>query len=225
MLKLRRSGFTLIELLVVIAIIAILAAILFPVFANVREKGRQVRCINNLKQIGIALDFYMTDNGDRYPYGQGRRPDWGNNWSNASQWMSIKPYTRQTYGKGQKTILACPSNVLDPTQATWANYTGYGANMGYLSAWKAGYGTWDWNSCKTRSRSAVTRPSKSLYATDAGYDYIWVEPSDWGWRYGEPAYPYGIDNRHLGGTNALFCDMHCKWFKGRIPGIYGKVAQ
>src|SRR5512136_1337050 len=63
----RRSGFTLIELLVVIAIIAILAAILFPVFARAREKARQAQCQNNLKQVGTAMAMYMNDNGDRFP--------------------------------------------------------------------------------------------------------------------------------------------------------------
>ena len=61
------KGFTLIELLVVILIIAILAAILFPVFGRVREKARQMACISNLKQIGIALILYLDDNEQNYP--------------------------------------------------------------------------------------------------------------------------------------------------------------
>ncbi|MBW3624400.1 MAG: DUF1559 domain-containing protein [Armatimonadetes bacterium] len=62
-----RKGFTLIELLVVIAIIAILAAILFPVFAKARERARQTACLNNMKQIGIGTKLYMDDNDDTYP--------------------------------------------------------------------------------------------------------------------------------------------------------------
>src|SRR4026208_354663 len=57
----RRNGFTLIELLVVIAIIAILAAILFPVFAQARDKARQASCLSNEKQIGCALNMYQQD--------------------------------------------------------------------------------------------------------------------------------------------------------------------
>ena len=63
----RRPGFTLIELLVVIAIIAILAAILFPVFAQARESARQTACLNNLKQIGVAIPMYAQDYDERFP--------------------------------------------------------------------------------------------------------------------------------------------------------------
>lgn len=62
-------GFTLIELLVVIAIIAILAAILFPVFARARESGKQATCISNLKQIGTGITLYEQDQDDRFPLG------------------------------------------------------------------------------------------------------------------------------------------------------------
>jgi len=65
----RSQGFTLIELLVVIAIIAILAAILFPVFAKVREKARQTSCLSNEKQLGLAFAQYTSDNDEQYPCG------------------------------------------------------------------------------------------------------------------------------------------------------------
>lgn len=62
-----RQGFTLIELLVVIAIIATLAAILFPVFAKAREKARQVTCLSNMRQIGLAAKMYIQDYDEKYP--------------------------------------------------------------------------------------------------------------------------------------------------------------
>src|ERR1700674_1906622 len=63
----RQSAFTLIELLVIIAIIAILAAILFPVFAQAREKARQATCLSNLKQMSLGMRMYVQDNDELYP--------------------------------------------------------------------------------------------------------------------------------------------------------------
>src|SRR5579884_3680788 len=73
----KSKGFTLIELLVVIAIIAILAAILFPVYAKAREKARQISCESNMRQISIALLMYLQDNNEKYPCGtQGSGVGW-----------------------------------------------------------------------------------------------------------------------------------------------------
>ncbi len=68
-MKQNRHGFTLIALLVVVAIVALIAAILLPVFAKVRERGRQTACLSNLRQLGLATFQYAQDSDDRYPYG------------------------------------------------------------------------------------------------------------------------------------------------------------
>src|SRR5438270_674257 len=73
-MRCNRRGFTLIELLVVIAIIAILAAILFPVFAQAREKARQAACQSNLKQLGLAAMMYTQDYDGTYPIAQYSSP-------------------------------------------------------------------------------------------------------------------------------------------------------
>ncbi|MCE5237545.1 DUF1559 domain-containing protein [bacterium] len=95
----RPKGFTLIELLVVIAIIAILAAILFPVFAKAREKARQASCTSNVKQLALGLIMYAQDYDERmpyFPYG----PD---------PWLYTWPITIQPYVKNWQA-LQCPSN-------------------------------------------------------------------------------------------------------------------
>lgn len=113
----RRRGFTLIELLVVIAIIAILAAILFPVFAQARAAAKQTGCISNLKQLGQAFHLYFNDYNDRVPTGSGFANgqyvdgDWGKD-----LWMfHIKPYIGTNYPSNIQrggNVFSCPSNIV-----------------------------------------------------------------------------------------------------------------
>src|SRR2546429_6669246 len=88
----RSSGFTLIELLVVIAIIAILAALLFPVFAQARAKARQTTCVSNLKQVGLAINMYLSDYDETFPWStSGSQSGW-------TWYQSIDPYVKSAVG-------------------------------------------------------------------------------------------------------------------------------
>ena len=113
-----KKGFTLIELRVVIAIIAILAAILFPVFAQAREKARQTQCLSNLKQLGTAFQMYTNDYEDTCPAMSPANGDWGENYlghygcyaadlereKNYSYRSQLEPYVKNA------KLFACPSD-------------------------------------------------------------------------------------------------------------------
>src|SRR5258708_1750811 len=113
----RTRAFTLIELLVVIAIISVLAAILFPVFAQAREKARAISCLSNSKQIGLALYMYIQDYDEKYPQ---EHPDTGNpvvDDNNAqleaidfgSPFDKILPYVASR-DSGKTQLFICPSD-------------------------------------------------------------------------------------------------------------------
>src|SRR5436309_11005749 len=124
----RERAFTLIELLVVIAIIAILAAILFPVFAQAREKARTTTCLSNLKQVGLGMQLYAQDYDEKLPasgvYGN-QHPLYAQyGWALWVKW--IDPYTKN------KGIYACPSGPQTGGQAVFGPATDrYICNLGY----------------------------------------------------------------------------------------------
>ena len=121
-LRTPKKAFTLIELLVVIAIIAILAAILFPVFGRARENARRTSCVNNMKQLGLGVSMYAQDNDGRYPMSSGLQ-----RWPNY-----IFPYVKS------RQLFVCPSVSDAQTRGqTWSTsdperYYGYGYNYQYL---------------------------------------------------------------------------------------------
>jgi prepilin-type N-terminal cleavage/methylation domain-containing protein/prepilin-type processing-associated H-X9-DG protein len=132
----QRRGFTLIELLVVIAIIAVLAAILFPVFARAREMARRTTCASNLHQLGLAVAQYLQDYDERFPSGQ--------------NWHGTTPAVDKFYYLGNRVQLMpyvkseavwhCPDDqVWDANHETKSMYTSYGTEF---DAWYDRY-YWD----------------------------------------------------------------------------------
>lgn len=129
-LRQKRSAFTLIELLVVIAIIAILAAILFPVFAQAREKARQTSCLSNMKQIGLAVMQYTGDYDGVYP----SRNQLDSSVTYRSSWrVTIYPYVKNA------GVFTCPSNprsdVVSTLQDYWVQPTGPYLGVSYGCNW------------------------------------------------------------------------------------------
>jgi prepilin-type N-terminal cleavage/methylation domain-containing protein len=138
-MNIRKRGFTLIELLIVIAIIALLAAILFPVFARARENARRTSCLSNLRQLGIGMQQYVQDYDGTYPYipkgnlaDTGRAPMGTGDFSDAYQdtpeanrWDSGPIITRlQPYIKSEQLSFCPSSDKVNPDMSANTNYEG-----------------------------------------------------------------------------------------------------
>ncbi|MBM3500734.1 MAG: DUF1559 domain-containing protein [Armatimonadetes bacterium] len=210
-----RRGFTLIELLVVIAIIAILAAILFPVFARAREKARQTSCLSNQKQIGLGVLMYVQDYDEKFPC----TPYWqcgGPNNSTTTRWYAaIYPYVKN------QQMFACPSDNADggwprPNAPFNAGVNWNGVDLSYGMA--------RWANCNNGApyeevgfRLAQYRwPANTLIAADSNHHDDGcsanhkIAYSGGGCGSGcNPRTPE--DARHNGGANMVFVDGHAKW--------------
>lgn len=228
------SGFTLIELLVVIAIIAILAAILFPVFSQAREKARQTSCLSNMKQIGTGIYMYVQDYDERYPYSDVTLPNTEPSPVNPKatgsfarrvnhyKWEAwIMPYTKNSQ------IYFCPSRVID--QEAW-NVNGEIKN-GYalnLSITGASNGTSNRVPFIGGSIAGIQTPAETFIVQElwnqVTYNYLLFNGND------ATIYPAAlredwaaylkpnnvIDRRstpHNEGFNLAYCDGHAKWMK------------
>jgi prepilin-type N-terminal cleavage/methylation domain-containing protein/prepilin-type processing-associated H-X9-DG protein len=197
----RHRGFTLIELLVVIAIIAILAAILFPVFAQAREKARATKCLSALKQYGLAMNMYAQDYDEIYPYlncgstGAGTKIIWS---------RLLYPYIKN------KEIWQCPSlNNPDSNQGIdtirfWDYGTGYAYNGRVFPN--------DGTGCTSIAMAAITTPSETFTIIDTNYT---GGQSYWAY------YLYHVRVNHSDGANSAYFDGHAKHVsKGFIESEY-----
>ncbi len=207
-----RNGFTLIELLVVIAIIAILAAILFPVFAQAREKSRQTVCLSNMRQMGLAVQMYLQDYDERFPLDS--HTGSGASWT----WLfTLEPYTKT------KLLYRCPS---DPSR-NWETPL-----PGQRTTRKTSYGTNFWMLPNTiglpdclgyNALASIKSPANTIYIAEmkenlsAGGDHYhpgaWRYPNDCSSiGYAEPEMELAMV-WHSGGANYTFVDGHAKWYR------------
>jgi prepilin-type N-terminal cleavage/methylation domain-containing protein/prepilin-type processing-associated H-X9-DG protein len=198
----QRAAFTLLELLVVIAIIAILASILFPVFARARENARRTSCQSNLKQLALAWIQYTQDNDSRMP------------WYNytGSEMTFVEPYVKNSQ------IFACPSRIKNFTYPAFSTY--YGTQYGLAGGNRPTKAALI-NGTKMLLIDEISSPStlcllgetqsssSSVTSHGGGFDrFLATSPFAFaGWS--------GIvtPDVHFDGSNYAFFDGHVKWLK------------
>lgn len=226
----QRTGFTLIELLVVIAIIAILAAILFPVFAQARAKARQASCQSNQKQWALAFTMYVQDYDERVPMAGNEyasspkdangNPTYENQWFN-----STYPYTKN------KGVRVCPSD--GSGQKDFAGFrTSYLYND-YMSHWVSHTGGPTDALCNPASLAEFKAPADTMIMAEgvnwAGSSPIIAEnigclltgvpdlntPGNWtpGWACTPGVTAVNSVPFHNAGVDFAFADGHVKWFR------------
>jgi prepilin-type N-terminal cleavage/methylation domain-containing protein/prepilin-type processing-associated H-X9-DG protein len=201
----RSSGFTLIELLVVIAIIAILAAILFPVFAQAREKARQASCLSNQKQLSTAMAMYMQDYDERFPNWRTLVAKSAENPNAKITWVeNMQPYCKN------KNIWICPSDNTPGFKAT--NPTTQ--NSYWLNAYVFRWSGYSPTAPPSVTLAEIRYPATTIVLCDGPANdgqHVWPgPPTDW---CGLEKSCVASQERHSGGINFNFADGHTKWYR------------
>jgi prepilin-type N-terminal cleavage/methylation domain-containing protein/prepilin-type processing-associated H-X9-DG protein len=205
-MKRKHTGFTLIELLVVIAIIAILAAILFPVFARARENARKSSCQSNLKQIGLAVQQYAQDYDETYPGLYISSPSAVSyvlpNGTNYTSQYVLWPTLIYPYVKNIQ-VYNCPSCNHRWT-GTYSGTMCYGINMYSFGG-------------SGRAMASINYPSELMYFADvnpsANNSYRITTSDSPADTDSDGIDDYKIDKRHSEGANVCYADGHVKWIK------------
>ena len=226
----KQTAFTLIELLVVIAIIAILAAILFPVFAQAREKARSIACLSNCKQIGTALYMYVQDYDETYPQehpttanpiqddntGQLEAIDYG------SPFDKILPYVASK-DSSKTQLYICPSDP-DPHGKAITDSSGNCLSNGapppgplssyIINAYYLFGATLAQINTPAQSIYVVERRSEGNKVTDFCdvHYHPWLAEIELPLNSNDTANPIALaSKRHTGGSNYVYADGHAKW--------------
>jgi prepilin-type N-terminal cleavage/methylation domain-containing protein/prepilin-type processing-associated H-X9-DG protein len=233
----KRTAFTLIELLVVIAIIAILAAILFPVFGRARDNARRTNCVNNLKQIGIGMLQYIQDYDERYPRHISGRPSgvpgsdgkiW---WDQCEFWpQQIYPYVKS------HQVFFCPNSQNTISAPVEAGAIAQEANIlsgnyGYMEAFA------------DKKQAAIKNPTEKYMLAEWGFHDMSEQPTyvNYGATYMPGAGKLGVscagiaahnpklvkdceNSRHFDGITVGFADGHVKWLKAIVVKQQGDIA-
>ncbi len=209
-----RQGFTLIELLVVIAIIAILAAILFPVFSRAREKARAASCLSNLKQLGLAALMYTQDYDECFPMNYYFTPDG----TAYTFYHELEPYIKNAQ------VYRCPSDANALPIADMAQvFASYGLT---LAPCGAEYVTYMYNYAVFEDWDV-----QPIALAEIEYPALCTMIFDGELEAAPDLFDSPVDARHNGTVNANFVDGHTKVFHARptdppeyITTVHGYVS-
>lgn len=228
----RKAGFTLIELLVVIAIIAILAAILFPVFAQAREKARATSCLSNTRQLGTAVRMYVQDYDEMFPFAANLE----DGFADAGKWYGknkLQPYIKN------EGILLCPSMTRFSQYNQLCTYS-YNIHLGYFYYPAGG----NYSFYTGASDGALAYPAQTAVINCAKPSWFYYDRL-YGGIYGEfyafingtsgmydvarflladPNLWYSVFIHH-GGVNVAYADGHAKFNNGKFLVTYTGYMQ